>query len=102
VINPSLHSMSAPPPAEAGAEGGAADIRLIGQRARAAGQVLAAAPLAARNSVLAAIKAELVEQRDHIVAANAEDLAAAAKCGLDAAVMKVGAGSPPPAAPAVF
>jgi glutamate-5-semialdehyde dehydrogenase len=55
--------------------------------ARAASAAMARATTAAKNRALAAIAAAIGEKRDAILAANAEDLAAARAGGLDAALL---------------
>jgi glutamate-5-semialdehyde dehydrogenase len=61
----------------------------IGQRARRAGQTLASSTLEHRDAALQRIKEALSARTDELVAANRQDLAAAAASGLDESVTKV-------------
>ncbi|MDJ0738312.1 MAG: glutamate-5-semialdehyde dehydrogenase [Gammaproteobacteria bacterium] len=65
----------------------AAYLRGLGERARAASRVLAAADSGAKNAALDAIAADLDAQRDRLVAENRRDLDAGAAKGLDAALL---------------
>jgi glutamate-5-semialdehyde dehydrogenase len=65
----------------------AALMREIGQRARAAARVLALAPTAKKDAALAAMAAAIRAQKGEILAANAEDLAAARTAGSSAALI---------------
>jgi glutamate-5-semialdehyde dehydrogenase len=59
----------------------------LGRRARAAARSLARAETAAKDAALLAMVEEIDRRRAEIVAANAEDLAAGAAKGLDAAML---------------
>jgi glutamate-5-semialdehyde dehydrogenase len=59
----------------------------LGHRARAAARLLARAETAAKDRALLAMVQEIDRQRAEIAAANAEDLAAGATKGLDAAML---------------
>src|SRR5450759_4882149 len=60
-------------------------MREVGERARAASRVLARAPTAAKNAALEAIALAIVRDQKSLLAANAEDVAAARAAGSDAA-----------------
>ncbi|HXX85788.1 MAG TPA: glutamate-5-semialdehyde dehydrogenase [Casimicrobiaceae bacterium] len=60
-------------------------MREIGERARAAARAVARAPTAAKNAALAAAAAAIRRDTDKLLAANAEDVAAARKAGEDSA-----------------
>jgi glutamate-5-semialdehyde dehydrogenase len=64
-----------------------AEMRAVGERARGAAQVLATTPRAAKDHALHAAAGALRARRDEILAANAEDLAAARSRGLRAALL---------------
>jgi len=64
-----------------------ATMREIGREARKAGHVLALAPAARKNRALAAMAKALRRARPAILAANAEDLAAAKSAGVTAAFL---------------
>lgn len=59
----------------------------LGQKARAASRIIAAAPTALKNKALLAIAAELDKSRITLVAENQKDLAAGKANGLDAAML---------------
>src|SRR5437016_10800609 len=59
----------------------------IGQKARAAARGLALAPSARKDSALAAVAQAIRARTDRILAANAEDLAAAKATGATAAFL---------------
>ncbi len=59
----------------------------LGQKARAASRVIAAAPTALKNKALLAIADELDKSRITLVAENQKDLAAGKANGLDAAML---------------
>ncbi|MET0308666.1 MAG: glutamate-5-semialdehyde dehydrogenase [Sphingomonas sp.] len=59
----------------------------MGRRARAAARALAAMPTAAKSAALLAAAAAIREASDAIVAANAEDMAAAQASGLSGALL---------------
>ena len=59
----------------------------LGQRARAASRLLAAADTAAKNDALLAIAADLEANRERLKAENAKDLEAGRAKGLDAALL---------------
>lgn len=59
----------------------------LGQKARAASRVIAAAPTALKNKALLAIAGELDKSRITLVAENQKDLAAGKANGLDAAML---------------
>jgi len=60
-------------------------MREVGERARAASRILACAPTAAKNAALEAIALAIVREERRLLAANAQDLAAAHAAGSDAA-----------------
>jgi glutamate-5-semialdehyde dehydrogenase len=62
-------------------------MRDLGQRARAAARVLAAAETGAKNAALAAIASDLDQHREALITENRKDLAAGAAKGLDAALL---------------
>ena len=62
-------------------------MQALGQRARAAARVLAAASTAAKDTALLAIAADLDQHRAHLLAENARDLQAGRDKGLDAALL---------------
>src|SRR5690606_21885548 len=59
----------------------------LGQKARAASRIIAAAPTAVKNKALLAIANELDKNRITLVAENQKDLAAGKANGLDAAML---------------
>ncbi len=59
----------------------------VGQQARAASRAMAAADTGVKNRALQAIAAAIDVAREDIAAANAKDLAAGEKAGLDAALL---------------
>jgi len=65
----------------------AAYMQTLGQRARAASRLLAAADTGAKNAALQAIADDLDTRRDDLAAANQRDLEAGAAKGLDAALL---------------
>ena len=79
--------MNAPLKAVEGAGKLDATMREIGREARKAGHVLALAPAARKNRALAAMAKALRRARPAILAANAEDLAAAKSAGVTAAFL---------------
>jgi glutamate-5-semialdehyde dehydrogenase len=60
-------------------------MREVGERARAASRLLARAPTAAKNAALEAIALAIVRDEKSLLAANAQDVAAAHGAGSDAA-----------------
>jgi glutamate-5-semialdehyde dehydrogenase len=60
-------------------------MREVGERARAASRVLARAPTAAKNAALEAIALAIIRDEKDLLAANAQDVAAARGAGSDAA-----------------
>ena len=79
--------MNAPLKAVEGAGKLDATMREIGREARKAARVLALAPAARKNCALAAMAKALRRARPAILAANAEDLAAAKSAGVTAAFL---------------
>ena len=79
--------MNAPLKAVEGAGKLDATMREIGREARKAARVLALAPAARKNCALAAMAKALRRARPAILAANAEDLAAAKSAGMTAAFL---------------
>ena len=79
--------MNAPLKAVEGAGKLDATMREIGREARKAARVLALAPAARKNCALAAMTKALRRARPAILAANAEDLAAAKSAGVTAAFL---------------
>ena len=79
--------MNAPVKAVEGAGKLDATMREIGREARKAARVLALAPAARKNCALAAMTKALRRARPAILAANAEDLAAAKSAGVTAAFL---------------
>jgi len=79
--------MNAPLKAVEGAGKLDATMREIGREARKAARVLALAPAARKNRALAAMTKALRRARPAILAANAEDLAAAKSAGVTAAFL---------------
>ena len=65
----------------------AAYMRELGERARAASRILAAADTAAKNAALLAIADDLDARRNTLLAENRKDLDAGAARGLDAALL---------------
>ena len=65
----------------------AAEMRELGQRARAAAQILATAPRASKDRALRAGASSLRAQQSEILAANARDMAAAQERGLRASLL---------------
>ncbi len=63
------------------------DIRLIGERSKAAGKVLAKVGSAAKNAALRAIAAALRENTSAILAANAQDIKNGAAAGLSESLL---------------
>ncbi len=62
-------------------------MRTLGQNARAAAHDLALASAGQKNRALAAAAAHLLDSRQHILAANAEDIAEARSSGLSGAML---------------
>jgi glutamate-5-semialdehyde dehydrogenase len=60
-------------------------MREVGERARAASRLLARAPTAAKNTALEAIALAIIRDEKGLLAANAQDIAAARGAGSDAA-----------------
>ncbi|HEY1438827.1 MAG TPA: glutamate-5-semialdehyde dehydrogenase [Casimicrobiaceae bacterium] len=60
-------------------------MREVGERARAASRLLARAPTAAKNAALEAIALAIIRDQKSLLAANAQDVAAAHGAGSDAA-----------------
>ena len=60
-------------------------MREVGERARAASRLLARAPTAAKNAALEAIALAIIRDEKGLLAANAQDIAAARGAGSDAA-----------------
>ncbi len=60
-------------------------MREVGERARAASRLLARAPTAAKNAALEAIALAIIRDEKSLLAANAQDVAAAHGAGSDAA-----------------
>ena len=60
-------------------------MREVGERARAASRLLARAPTAAKNAALEAIALAIIRDQKSVLAANAQDVAAARGTGSDAA-----------------
>jgi len=60
-------------------------MREVGERARAASRLLARAPTAAKNTALEAIALGIIRDEKRLLAANAQDVAAARAAGSDAA-----------------
>jgi glutamate-5-semialdehyde dehydrogenase len=60
-------------------------MREVGERARAASRLLARAPTAAKNAALEAIALAIIRDQKSLLAANAQDVAAARGTGSDAA-----------------
>ena len=60
-------------------------VREVGERARAASRLLARAPTAAKNAALEAIALAIIRDQKSLLAANAQDVAAAHGAGSDAA-----------------
>lgn len=67
--------------AEAGAEGLAAGMRALAERARAAARLLSHAPTAAKDRALRAAADAILKEERRILAANARDLAEARRAG---------------------
>ena len=65
----------------------AAEMRQLGERARAAAQVLATTPRAVKDEALFAAASSLRAQQSEILAANARDMAAAQERGLRASLL---------------
>jgi glutamate-5-semialdehyde dehydrogenase len=59
-------------------------MREVGERARAASRILARAPAAAKNAALEAIALAIIRDEKSLLAANAQDVAAARGAGSDA------------------
>ncbi len=64
-------------------------IEVMGQRARKAGQILAATSIESRNKALCNIRDALTARAQDITTANELDLAAAKSASLDPAIIKV-------------
>jgi glutamate-5-semialdehyde dehydrogenase len=60
-------------------------MRAVGESARAASRLLARAPTAAKNAALEAIALAIIRDQKRLLAANAQDIAAARGAGSDAA-----------------
>jgi glutamate-5-semialdehyde dehydrogenase len=63
-------------------------MREVGERARAASRLLARAPTAAKNTALEAIALAIIRDEKRLLAANAQDVAAARAAGSDAAFVE--------------
>ena len=62
-------------------------VKELGRQAREASRVVAASTVATRNKALLAIRDAIADNRDDLLAANAQDVAAGAETGLAPALL---------------